>query len=373
MHGVSEFEGGVFSSSIEGGRASAAIELTSSGIKAQASDGQEFFINYSECQLDIGGASGRMVFCRTQDRSLTIFCEDRRFPAALEIDSGGELASQISSVRGERRLEGFRWRIWLLAFGVATVIGLIGSYYFLLWAAKASVGAIPISVDEKLGKMAIEAVDLEGQPFNDPVVVDAVKEIVKRLEPHSELKGLKFEVRVRDASTVNAFCLPGGQIVVYTGLLKKAKNAEQVAGVLSHEMSHAIKRHGLQRVAESLGVVAAFELFIGDVGGLIALGVELAQSAALTSYSREAETEADIVGVKMLHAAAIDPLELAAFFEMLKREDGGLPDAIAWLSTHPQHDVRIAVIRDQLEKLGPQQYRAIEVDWEEVQNKLGVE
>ena len=135
-------------------------------------------------------------------------------------------------------------------------------------------------------------------------------------------------------------------------------------------MAHAIRRHGLQRVTESLGVVVAVELMIGDVGGLVALGVELAKTAALTSYSREAETEADAVGVKMLHAAAIDPLELAAFFELLKKEDGNLPDAIAWISTHPQHDVRIAAIRGQLEKLGPREYRALEIDWEDVQQHL---
>jgi predicted Zn-dependent protease len=200
--------------------------------------------------------------------------------------------------------------------------------------------------------------------------VDAVKEMIARLEPHSELKGLNFEVRVMDSPEVNAFCLPGGKIVVYTGLLRKAKTAEQVAGVLSHEMAHAIKRHGLQSVTESLGIIVAIELMIGDVGGLVALGVELGKSAALTGYSREAETEADLVGVRMLHAAAIDPLELSSFFEMLKDEGDDTPDAIAWLSTHPQHAVRIATIRGELANLEAQQYRPLAIDWDDVQKHL---
>ena len=370
MYGAEEFEGGVFSEEIEGGRASATIELSASGVEALTSTGQKFSIRFRDCVLDMGGATGRMVFVRTTDRKLTIFCEDRRFPTALKLDAGTELAEQLASVRGVRRSEEFRWRMWLCGMAIVSLLCLVGGYYGLLAAAKASIRAVPISVDEKIGKLALDSMELEGTPVTDKVIVDAVKEMVARLEPHSELKGLTFEVRVRDSPEVNAFCLPGGKIVVYTGLLRKAKSAEQVAGVLSHEMAHAIKRHGLQRVTESLGIVVAFELLIGDVGGLVALGVELGKSAALTSYSREAETEADIVGVRMLHAAGVDPLELAGFFEMLKDEGKDVPDAIRWLSTHPQHDVRIATIRGELATLGAQQYRPLALDWDDVQQHL---
>ncbi len=121
---------------------------------------------------------------------------------------------------------------------------------------------------------------------------------------------------------------------------------------------------------ESLGIVVAIELLVGDVGGLVALGAELGKSAALTSYSRDAETEADVTGVRMLHAAAVDPLELAGFFEMLKGEGADFPAAIKWLSTHPQHDERIATIRGELAKLPPQQYRGLDIDWEKVQQRL---
>ena len=370
MYGPSEFEGGVFSDEIDGGRASATIELSTSGMVALTSTGQRFGILYRDCQLDIGGATGRMVFCRTPDRKLTIFCEDRRFPAALDMESGGELAEQLSAVRGQRLTEGIRWRMWLLGMAIVSVLCLIGGYYALIAIAKASIVAVPVSVDTKIGKLAMESLELEGTRVTDKVVVDAIQEMVSRLEPHSELKGLTFEVRVMDSPEVNAFCLPGGKMVVYTGLLKKAKTAEQVAGVLSHEMAHAIKRHGLQRITESLGIVVAIELMIGDVGGLVAIGVELGKSAALTSYSRELETEADIVGVQLLHAAAIDPLELAGFFEMLKDEGNDLPAAMRWLSTHPEHEARIATVRGALAKLGVQEYRPLAIDWDDVQQHL---
>jgi Zn-dependent protease with chaperone function len=370
MYGTEEFAGGVFHESVEGGRASAVIRLTAGSVVAEASTDQRFEIRFADCVLDMGGASGRMVFVRTADRSLTIFCEDRQFAKALEMDGGQELASQLANIRSSRWSEGFRWRMWLIVGTVGCLLFLVGGYYLLLWKAKSSVDAIPLSVDAQIGKVAFESRDLEGPQVKDPEIVDAVKEMVARLEPHAELKGLTFEVQVVNAPDVNAYCLPGGKIVVFTGLLKKAKTAEQVAGVLSHEMSHAIKRHGLRRVIESVGVVAAAGLLVGDVGGLTALGVELGKSAALTSYSREAETEADITGVRMLHAAAIDPLELAGFFEMLKEEQPGPGVVIKWLSTHPQHDERIALVRRELAKLPPQQYRALDIDWEKVQQRL---
>lgn len=370
MYGPTEFAGGVFSKEITDGRASATIQVSASGLEAVTSTGQTFRIAFRDCQIEMGGASGRMVFCRTADRQLTIFCEDRQFPAALEMDAGTELAEQLQAVKSKRRAEGVRWRAWMAVALVVSLLALVGGYFGLLAAAKASIDIVPVAVDEKIGTMAINSMDPGGAVVQDPVIVEAVTAMVQRLEPHATLPGLTFEVRVIESSDINAFCLPGGKMVVYTGLLKKAETAEQVAGVISHEMAHAVMRHGLQRVAQSLGIVAAFELMIGDVGGLVALGVELAQSAALTSYSREHEVEADLVGVEMLHAAAIDPLELAAFFEMLQKDQGDLPAAVAWLSTHPEHRARIASIRGAVGELPPQKYRPLDIDWEAVQKQL---
>jgi Zn-dependent protease with chaperone function len=370
MYSAEEFEGGVLSDAIAGARASATIELSASGVEALTSTGQKFSIRYRDCQLDIGGATGRMVFCRTTDRKLTIFCEDRRFPTALQLDAGIELAEQLATVRGLRRSESLRWQAWLCVAAIVSLLSLFGGYYGLIAAAKASIAAVPLSVDEKIGRLALDSMDLAGTPVTDDRIVDAIKAIIVRLEPHVELKGLNFDVRVMDSPEVNAFCLPGGKMVVNTGLLRKAKTAEQVAGVLGHEMAHAIKRHGLQRTTESLGIQVSIELMIGDVGGLVALGVELGKSAALTSYSREAETEADLVGMRLLHAAAVDPLELANFLEMLQGKGDDSPDAIAWLSTHPQLAVRIATIRGELAKLEAQQYRPLDIDWDDVQKHL---
>ncbi|MCA9038666.1 MAG: M48 family metallopeptidase, partial [Planctomycetaceae bacterium] len=181
---------------------------------------------------------------------------------------------------------------------------------------------------------------------------------------------MKFEVHVIQSSEVNAFCLPGGFIVVYTGLMEQAEQPEQVAGVLAHEMAHATLRHGLQRIGQSLGLAAAVNLLLGDVQGIVVLGSELFQLASINSYSRIQESAADAEGVRMMHAAGLDPLSMAEFFEIMKEQEGDLPDGLAWISTHPDHNARIISIREQVGTLSPQEYKPLDVDWQEVQTRI---
>ncbi len=373
MQSGSEFSGGVFSDSIDGGRAGAEIELSQTGISARTPDGQCFDVPYRECQLEIGGASGRMIFCRNQDRSLTIFCEDRKFPAALSTASAGILDQQLGDKLKQRRSEWRRSNLIAVTVLVGILLLLVGSYFAIRAGARTAVHAVPASVDREIGAMAFKSMDLGGPEIDDPVVVGAMQSMVDRLAPHAALDDMEFEVHVIDSPMVNAFALPGGTIVVFTGLIAKADDAEQVAGVLAHEMAHATLRHGLHRIGQSLGLAAAINLLLGDARGLVATGAELFQVASVNSYSREQENAADQEGARMLHAAAIDPMALTRFFETLKEEHGDLPGVVAWISTHPQHEERIAAIRDQVAQWPPLESVAIDVDWADVQNRVSSE
>src|SRR5690606_28290902 len=112
MIGTSAYSGGVFSGSIDGGRAGAEIELSDAGIFARTNDGQTFLLPYDQCQIEIGGFSGKMIFCRNPDRSITIFSEDRNFKEALARASSGLLAQQIDQQHGQQRSRGRR-SLWL--------------------------------------------------------------------------------------------------------------------------------------------------------------------------------------------------------------------------------------------------------------------
>ena len=369
MQEESFFEGGVFSEAIDGGRAGADIELTHDSVSANTRDGQWFSIRYSDCTVDFGGFNNKMTFCRNADKSVTIFTEDKKFPKSLAYAAGGLLDEQLEEktkkLKGDRRSA----RYFSLGVLVVFLIGVVGLYYGVRAAGSAAVKAVPISVDKQIGTHSYASLAM-GDEVNDPIVVEAMEKIVERLKPHAAIEGLDFEIKVIHSDEINAFALPGGKMVIFTGLISEADMPEQVAGVLAHEMAHATLRHGLQRISQSLGLAAAVNLLLGDVQGIVVLGSELFQLASINSYSRAQETAADVEGVRMLHEAGIDPLGLAQFFELLKEQGNDLPDGLEWISTHPDHDARIISVRETVGELGPRKYAPIDIDWEAIQMKV---
>ena len=362
------YTGGVFSDSLPDGRSGAEVTLSPSSVVAKTTDGETFEIAFRDCRVEIGGFSGRMVFCRNEDQTVTIFCEEKSFPTALAHSAGGLLDEQLKTETRKQRSG--RRRSWISGVFWSVLIGfaLVGGYYGLMSGARVAVMALPVSVDQKLGDAAFHSMDLGGTEIEDQVIVDAITTMVERLAPHAALEGIEFDVHLVDSDTVNAFALPGGNIVIYTGLINRATTAEQVAGVLAHEMAHVTKRHGLEQISRSLGIYTAVTVLVGDATGLIAAGAELFQLASINNYSQAMETEADEEGARMMHEAGLDPNALAEFFAILKEEHGELPEVLSWISTHPDHDSRIDHIKILPLAPGEDGYETLEIDWQSVQN-----
>lgn len=368
--GPQEFAGGVFSDAIEGGRAGASVTLGSDGVHARTPDGVTFRVPYASCRLERGGASGRMWFCRDASQDVTIFSEAKGFEEALAQAARRELGEQIAHIMGQAQREARRRALtWLVSLAALALVGVL-TYFGVRQAGRASVHVLPRSVDEQLGETAIAHMDLKGPVEDDPVLTQAIDRIMKRLAT-GPVDGFTFEVRVVDAPIVNAFALPGGQVVVYTGLIRAAETPEQLAGVLAHEMAHVTRRHGMQRIAQSLGVIAGVQLLFGDVSGVAAVAVELLREGAINSYSREQEHEADMDAVRTLAQARVDPAALADFFALLQAKEGKLPSMVSWLGTHPDLARRV---RDVRAAAGAQKRGEAEPlldDWAEVQRRAG--
>lgn len=359
-------KGGVFSDTLPDKRAGARIRLGRYGIEAETSTGQHFTLAYLDLVLEQGGASGKMIFCHSPDRRLTIYTEEEGFLAELARAGGAYTAEKVDGLKGAQREVRARSRNLLIVGLLLLLVLGYGAWRGVVFAAANAVDALPVSVDQKIGAVAMETMPLQGKKVTDPVLVEAVQAIVDRLAPHASLPGMTFEVTVVDAPIVNAFCLPGGKIVLYTGLLKAAETPEQVAGVLAHEMAHATKRHGLKALANSVGLAVGVNLLLGDISGVVALAVELAKEGVLTSHGRDLETESDLEAVRMMRAAQLDPLALAEFFSILEKEKGDVPGLLAWLSTHPQLADRREAIHRETGKLAQQQPVPLALDWERV-------
>lgn len=365
------FEGAVFSPDLKHGRASGILSVREGCIECAVESGPTFSLPASACSLELGGASGRMWFCHNADRSLTLCSEADGFGAALR--ALPELQAQWQAIDARRQRTRSRERsFWVVALTCLALL-LLGAYFGIREGALLALRAVPVSVDERLGDQAFESMPLGGPRVRDEALQAGLEQIVQRLSEQARPGGFRFRVHVVEAKTVNAFALPGGNMVVYTGLLRAASDASEVAGVLGHEMAHVTQRHSMQRIAHSLGIAAALNVILGDPGGLAAIGAEMIRAGTLTSYDRDQEREADLEGVRMVHAAGLDPLGLARFFETLEREAPAMPEALSWLSSHPHSAERQQAVRARARELGPTAIRPLSIDWADLQRRAAAQ
>jgi predicted Zn-dependent protease len=201
----------------------------------------------------------------------------------------------------------------------------------------------------------------------DPREVEPVRRVAARIieaakrSKYAEMaKQFQWEVTViKDDKTMNAFALPGGKIAVYTGIFPVAKTEAGLAAVLGHEVTHALARHGAERMSQGQLTNAALQVLeaaAGAAGGnamlgqvtMAALGAG-AQVGVLLPFSRKHESEADYIGILLAADAGYDPRESVHLWERMEQMSGGKGPA-EFLSTHPGHETRI----EQLKKWMPE-------------------
>ena len=187
-----------------------------------------------------------------------------------------------------------------------------------------------------------------------PPVSDALAAENGMQASHIE-KSFDWKVTVLESDQVNAFCLPGGKMAVYTGLLPVAQNADAVAVVMGHEIAHALLRHGAQRMTR--GKLEQIGQMAGAASGMDQNTMQAVMQAygygSALPYARSQETQADELGLMLAAAACFDPRESVPLWERMDRNSGGgAPPEFA--STHPSAGTRI----QQLQALMPQQSSA---------------
>lgn len=242
---------------------------------------------------------------------------------------------------------------------VVMVVGVVLAWKAIGWVGEWAALAAPESVERKIGEMAFPQVAPESLSCSQADLNSFLRGVVKRLDA-----GREYELRVVDSSDVNAVTLPGGFIAVYRGLLRKADTAEEVAGVLAHEVQHARGRHSMK----AMGRQFAIWMLIGLVtGGADVASAQLAGAAGALRYQREDELEADLRGLEMLRAARISSAGMESFFAKLAETDGEIPWLASQFSTHPDVRERVRRVRDWRgansyalrELMAPEQWRSL--------------
>jgi beta-barrel assembly-enhancing protease len=199
-------------------------------------------------------------------------------------------------------------------------------------------GTIPIDQEVGIGRQAFEGMRGGLELKDTGAAYEAVSTIGARLTKGSKYR---YEFHVAEDKAVNAFALPGGVIVVNTGLIDLTARPEELAGVLAHEVQHVELRHSVRGLVKSLGLRGLFAFATGDIGGSL-LG-EAAVGLTGLKFSRDDESEADRMGLDSLVAADIDPSGMPTFFERMSKHTGEAP--VAFVSSHPSGADREAALR----------------------------
>lgn len=174
--------------------------------------------------------------------------------------------------------------------------------------------------------------------------------IARRVDP----RGLDYTFYVVNAKGVNAFAVPGGYIYVNRGLIERAANESELAGVLAHEIAHVVERHSVEQLQKAQNANLMASVLYGVLlqrppSGVEQVGLQVGGSAIFAGYSRDAERESDVEGVKYLVATGIDPRGMPSFFRKLMEERQRSPSTVEqWFSTHPLTEERIQLVEQQI-------------------------
>ena len=332
---MQRLNGTAFGPGFAGAGSKIEFEAGDYGLRLVAAEMMDGTPPWSEIAIHKTGWDGSQVRLEWQGRAgrYALMLPDKAAVAAITAlrKAAGQGAS-IKSARPDTAT--FAWSqamIWLtFVLPLLVLVALVWQHdRIAAWA----VSAIPVAQERKLGELVFAQQKaklklIEGRPQ------EMMREIGARLTKGSPYQ---YEFYVADDKVVNAYAMPGGFIVMHSGLLQLAGSAEEMAGVLAHEVQHVEKRHSLKAMAKSLGLMATVSLVFGDFGGLLSLGSDLIG----LKFSRDHETEADAEGLKSLVGAGIRPDGMATFFRKMAAQE---KLNLGFLSTHPASEDRFAAI-----------------------------
>jgi predicted Zn-dependent protease len=341
-------------------RRRATVRLMRGGLEIIPEGAARQFWPYVELRQTQGSYAGEEVRLeRGGDLPEVFVVDDPEFLADLR-----EISQTPSARFHDPRGRGRRLQLTVLA-GLAVVAAVAAIY---LWgipvAAEVVAERVPIAWEESLGRSVVDSLVSREQRCLTDAGQQALDELVAILVAAAPPSGYTFRAQVADMKVANAFAVPGGYIVVLRGLLEEMRTAEELAGVLSHEIQHVLRRHSTKALVQHLSTGLLLTAVSGDVSGVMAYGLEGARVLGQLRYGRAAEEEADTRGMQLLIAAGLDPRGMVAFFEATQKEEGKGAGRPVYLSSHPGTTDRIARLTRLAQAAPPPRRPALgEAEW----------
>lgn len=309
-------------------------------------------------QFRAGGHNDEQLFFEhTAQPAWILTASDHAILAPLAEVADSVLQERIRAVTRRKSSVASR-----LMIATAVVLLLVVGVVALLFSQKSrlarmAAGHVPVSVEEQFGDAVFKSMEQGIKMTTDARWTAQLEPVMTRLLQAATNSGYKFRFHIAESDELNAFAIPGGHMVVYTGLLKAVKRPEELAGVMAHEMAHVTQRHSLRNMIEALGLSMIVQTIVGDASGLVALASEGSETLLRQKFSRDTEREADDAGWDLLVSANIDPRGMIDFFRTMQAElaknasTAATDSGLSFLSTHPATAERIERLEAKWEKL----------------------
>ena len=339
------------------------IRLMRLGLHVTTERGATLWWPYEEIRQTQGFYSGEQVRLeRGGEFSEALLVSDISFLTQLH-QIAPELATRFHEPARRRR----RARIVLIAalasIGILTVLYLWGIPALAAFVAS----RVPVSWEEHLGRSVVKHLVPPAMRCADNTRTRVIDEIITVLTAPLPTSPFTIRVIVANDSTINAFAVPGGYIVLYRGLLEKTQTAEELAGVLAHELQHIFKHHVTQALIQHVSTGLLLAAITGDTSKATAYGLESARLLGILRYSRQSEEEADAAGMRMLLESGIDPKGMIAFYELLTKSTSETSSILKYLSTHPSTGDRIKKLKSLVEQSQPKSVKLLKgYDWSNI-------
>ncbi len=263
-----------------------------------------------------------------------------------------------------------------------TILGLILALVVTAWAADSRTKLKPgwnlfsPRQDIEMGQQSAKEAEKQLQILNNQQATTYIDALGKSLAAHAPGDKYPYQFKIVNDTAINAFALPGGSIYVNRGAIEAADSENQIAGVMAHEIGHVVLRHGTNQVSKAYLAQAPLAILGGvlgsnSVGGVLTqLGLSFGLNSLFLKYSRDAESQADLMGTQILHDTGYDPRGMVEFFEKIQAESKGR--ATQFFSDHPNPENRISNVQHEIERLAgaPPNARRDSPDFHTVKNLI---
>lgn len=374
------WEGGAFHPKFADGRASGEIRIEMDALRFSSVKG-ELSLPLHGLRLEAGGASDRLIFFKHDDQAqAVIHTADRRILEHPIWTQNAALASQCKSVKGRRRMV----RVVTIGTLCGLLLVLAMIYGFRGFLVETAARALPVEWEIQMGDMLFKQMMMTERLVQDDELSAQLARITDPLVTGIDDKRYPLKFHIVEDASLNAFAMPGGNVILHSGLLLAAESPEEVAGVLAHEIAHVQQRHGIRGILSSTGLFLVVQSLLGDVSGILAVLTDNGSLLLSRSFSRDFEREADDYGWHYLVDSEIRPDGMIRFFERMRDEerkvaeklkevapvevDGG---ALQLVSTHPATQERIDRLQQKWRQLpGDKIYHTFDLNYAVLQNNL---